>query len=60
MAEHGGRQKEKCVPQQKVRIRNQCFWQAYDPGEIYGHFRGLGAPSRKGAYFEALERNRVF
>lgn len=32
----------------------------HNPGEIYGCFRGLGAPPRKGAYFEVLERNRVF
>lgn len=52
---------EKCMPQQKRRLINQRFWLARDPCEIYGCFRGLGkTPSRKGAYFEALEGNRVF
>lgn len=30
------------------------------PGGIYSWFSRLDAPSRKGAYFEVLERNRVF
>lgn len=32
-----------CMPQQKVRLRNQRFWQAHDPGEIYRCIRGLGS-----------------
>lgn len=51
---------EKCVPQQKVRPRNHGFWQAHDQVKFTAVSEGWVAPSRNGAYFEVLERHRVF
>ena len=48
------------MPQQKVRLRNQCSGRPMTQVKFTAASDGWGAPSQKGAYFEALEGNRVF
>lgn len=52
-------EREKCTPQQKVRQKpTPC--QAHDQVKFTAVWEGRGAPSQKGAYFEVMERNRLF